>query len=114
MVRVSSAAFQHSEVIVVSTLHQFHAQTDAYTFDDLAQLVEKLSPDVLTLELTQADVAERREQGVKQEYQRSIYPLLEGRSYPVVALEPDEPTLYVDFGRRRLRLDSGTLGSGRG
>lgn len=85
-------AVQPSEVIVVSTLHQFHTQMDTYTFGDLAYLVERLSPDILALELTQADVAERRAQRIKQEYPRSIYPLLERQAYFVVPLEPDEPT----------------------
>lgn len=80
-----------AEVIVLSTLHQFHEQTEGYTFDDLSRIIEQLRPDVLAVELTMADIESRRDQSTKQEYQRSVFPLLEKHSYVIVPLEPSQP-----------------------
>src|SRR5689334_20822180 len=68
-----------TEVIVLSTLHQFHEQSKFYSFAALSQLIEKLRPDVLAVELTPADLASRKEQKVKQEYRRSVFPLADQR-----------------------------------
>src|SRR5689334_1026619 len=75
----SFAPVKKTEVIVLSTLHQFHEQSKYYSFAMLSELIEKLRPDVLAVELTPADLASRREQKVKQEYQRSVFPLAERR-----------------------------------
>jgi hypothetical protein len=85
-----------AQVVVLATLHQLHAQTQGYTFETLSEVVEGLHPDVLAVELTPTDLASRREQSVKQEYQRSIFPLLDRHGYQTVALEPVEP-LYTEL-----------------
>ena len=78
-------------VTVLSTLHTFHARVPGYGFEVLKSLITKLNPDILAVELTEEDLATRRNQGVKQEYQYSVFPLLETFKGSVVTLEPEEP-----------------------
>jgi hypothetical protein len=85
-----------AEVIVLSTLHQLHGKTRGYSFDTLTEIIEWLEPNILAVELTPADLASRREQGTKQEYQRSVFPLLEENDYAAIALEP-APPLYDEL-----------------
>jgi pheromone shutdown protein TraB len=82
---------ESAEVIVLSTLHQLHAQTEGYSFADLSAIIEQVQPDILAVELTAADLESRREQTTKQEYPLSVYPLLDEHNYEVVALEPAQP-----------------------
>ena len=92
---IASAAGR-AEVIVLSTLHQLHAQTDDYSFDDLSDVIEQLHPDILAVELTAVDLESRREQSTKQEYQRVVFPLMDKHNYDVVPLEPPQP-LYDEL-----------------
>jgi len=85
-----------AKVIVLSTLHQLHAQTDGYSFSDLADVIERLHPDILAVELTATDLESRREQPTKQEYHRSVFPLLDKHDYIVIPLEPPQP-LYDEL-----------------
>ena len=82
---------EKAEVFVLATLHQFHAETKYYSFETLAEIIEKLRPNILAVELTPADLASRREQKTKQEYQKSIFPLIDKHRYATVPLEPAEP-----------------------
>jgi hypothetical protein len=93
---VLSKDTEPAEVVVLSTLHQLHAQTKGYSFEDLAAVIEQLRPDILAVELTPTDLASRRDQSNKQEYPRSVFPLLDKHDYRVVALEPGEPK-YSDI-----------------
>lgn len=90
------AGAKRAEVIVLSTLHQFHGENSFYTFKHLSEIIERLKPDVLALELTPDALTSRREQKVKQEYQKSVFPLLDKHRYRTVALEPAEP-LYSEL-----------------
>jgi hypothetical protein len=85
-----------AEVMVLSTLHQLHEQTEGYSFQDLSEIIEQLRPDILAVELTASDLQRRRDQSVKQEYQRSVFPLLDRHNYEVVPLEPSQP-LYGEL-----------------
>jgi hypothetical protein len=87
------AETRQTEVIVLSTLHQLHGETEGYSYEDLSNLIERLNPDVLAVELTTKDLESRRDQSVKQEYQESVFPLLEKHNYIVVPLEPSPPLL---------------------
>lgn len=81
---------------VVPTLHQYHAVAPGYGFDALTGVLDDLRPDVLALELTERALRERRPQVVKQEYQHSVFPYLERRGIPAVAMEPDG-ALWEEF-----------------
>ena len=80
-----------AEVVVLSTLHQYHDEIDGYSFEALGKIIEALEPDVLAVELTPNDLASRREQNTKQEYQLSVFPLLDRHDYKTVPLEPAPP-----------------------
>ena len=87
---IASAA-DKAEVIVLSTLHQLHAETEGYSFADLFDVIEQLHPDILAVELTAEDIESRRDQSTKQEYPRVVFPLLDKHDYDVVPLEPPQP-----------------------
>lgn len=91
-----------TEVIVLSTLHKFHEEIEAYTYDDLSRLIDWIDADVLALELTLQDLQSRKVQGTKQEYQNSVYPLLQEGRFDLVALEPSPPkyTTLVGYMRK--------------
>jgi hypothetical protein len=89
--RARPAPARPAEVVVLATLHQFHAEIRAYSFETLSSVIERLKPDVLAVELTDADLRSRREQQTKVEYPRSVFPLLDRKGYAAVALEPPEP-----------------------
>lgn len=89
-VQVCSAQ-RSAEVIVLSTLHQFHETQKGYSFADLTSLIERIDPDVLAVELTPDALKNRSEQKTKQEYPRSVFPLIDKHRYTTVPLEPAEP-----------------------
>lgn len=89
---------------VVPTLHQYHAVAPGYGFDALTGVLDVLGPDVLVLELTERALRERRPQVVKQEYQHSVFPYLERRGIPAVAMEPDG-ALSEEFVTRGLEAE---------
>ena len=89
--RSGQASDSSPEVVVLATLHQSHDRVDGYSFSDLSQLILDIAPDVIAVELTQADIESRCEQPVKQECERSVFPLLGDHSFRLVPLEPDEP-----------------------
>ena len=72
----SAAAPPPSEVIVLCTLHQMHEQAASYSYADLSATVERLRPDILAVELSEADLKDRVEQKTKREYQNNVYRLL--------------------------------------
>jgi hypothetical protein len=90
-VRGEAEETPQTEVIVLSTLHQLHGEIEGYSFQDLLNLIEQLNPDVLAVELTTEDLESRRDHSTKQEYQESVFPLLEKYNYIVVPLEPSQP-----------------------
>lgn len=99
---VASFAQKDTEVIVLATLHQLHAEVKGYSFQELGRTIEKIRPDVLAVELTPGDLGSRREQKTKVEYAQSVFPLIDKHKYRAVALEPTEPLFseLVGFARR--------------
>lgn len=84
-------AADDTEVVVISTMHQMHAEMPYYSFDDLRQLVLAAEPDVLCLEVQPADLVARPDEKNKREYPEAIYPLIDASDYAVYAMEPSEP-----------------------
>lgn len=78
-----------AEVAVLCTLHQFHEEVPGYSYADLKLAIERLKPDVLVVELTPTDLAEKKPQKIKREYQNAVYPLLEQHKWKAVAMEPE-------------------------
>ncbi len=101
----TGSAQKSTEVVVLSTLHQLHAEVKGYSFQELGRTIEKIRPDVLAVELTPGDLESRREQKTKVEYAQSVFPLIDKNKYRVVALEPAEPLFSELVGLAR-RSDS--------
>ena len=89
--RSGQASDSSPEVVVLATLHKSHDRVDGYSFSDLSQLILDIAPDVIAVELTQKDIESLCAQPVKQEYERSVFPLLDDHSFRLIPLEPDEP-----------------------
>lgn len=89
------------EVIVLSTLHQNHGKLDYFDYSKLSEIIERLAPTVLFVELTEQDLVDRKDQRNKQEYPQSVFPLLEKYDYVAVPLEPAEPTYSELIGLSR-------------
>ncbi len=85
----ASSVQPQAEVVVLSTLHQFHEEVPGYSYQDLKAAIERLHPDVLAVELTPVDLASRRPQKIKREYQNVVFPLLLARKWQAVPLEPE-------------------------
>ena len=75
-------------VVVLSTLHNLHENSKYYSFETLARTIERIRPDVIVVELTPADLASRRKQKVKTEYERAVFPVADKHGYKLVAMEP--------------------------
>lgn len=63
-------------VLVLSTLHEYHAQVPCYSFAALAAILERLAPDLVMLEVADEDLQLRRDERIKREYPEVVYPLL--------------------------------------
>ncbi|QQS40515.1 MAG: hypothetical protein IPM63_14255 [Acidobacteriota bacterium] len=81
----------HTEVLVLSTLHQFHGKDNSYTFEELSEIVESYRPNIIAVELTPEDLRTRKEQKTKVEYQKSIFPSADKIKAKMVPMEPAEP-----------------------
>lgn len=77
-----------AEVAVLATLHDVHATTPAYGFDQLRDSIIQLEPDIICMEVDHGDLQVRPEERVKVEYPRVVYPLVDEKGYEVCALEP--------------------------
>lgn len=97
-----------AEIIVLSTLHQYQPRVRNYGYADLSSIVEGLAPDVLALELSAEDIAERRPQRAKQEYPQSIFPLLDRRPFITIPLEPSG-RLRAELGGKLVRSEQDFL-----
>lgn len=102
-----------AEVFVLATLHQFHADSKYYSFDQLSQIIRDVRPDVICVELTGGDIKSRRKQSTKVEYEKSVFPVADKYNYQLVPLEPDEPkfstlvSLNVESERELRTADAG-------
>jgi hypothetical protein len=93
---IGAAKTPPAQVAVLATLHQLHATTPAYSFEILGQVIERLQPDVLCVELQPGDLQQRPAEATKQEYPKVVYPLIDRHHYRVYAMEPAEPA-YSDI-----------------
>ncbi|HUF05607.1 MAG TPA: hypothetical protein VMM38_15715 [Aridibacter sp.] len=87
----AAASQPGTEVLVLSTLHQFHSKDNDYTFEKLSEIVESYRPDIIAVELTPEDLRTRREQKTKVDYHKSIFPTADRIDAKMVPLEPAEP-----------------------
>ena len=45
-----------NEIYLIPTLHKLHGEVTNFSFDDLKQVLDKIKPDVLLVELTNNDI----------------------------------------------------------
>lgn len=81
-----------SEVLVLSTLHQYHGEVACFGFQTLRNILLELQPDLLLVEVDGDDLRLRREEKIKREYPEVVYPLLASAKLHVRPLEPSGPT----------------------
>lgn len=77
------------QLLVVSTLHKYHADVPDFGYGTLRCILEQLSPDDLLIEVAESDLSSRADEGIKREYPEAVYPFL--HDAPAVrahALEP--------------------------
>lgn len=87
----AACAAPKTEVVVLGTMHQMHAEMPYYSFAELKRRIEALDPDVLCVEVQPSDLETRPEEKNKREYPEVVYPLIDAKDYRVYAMEPAEP-----------------------
>ena len=76
-------------VLVLSTLHNFHAEVPCYGFEVLREILRALAPEALFVEVADEHLRARKSERVKREYPDVVYPLLDELSSTAAhALEP--------------------------
>lgn len=78
-------------VFVVGTLYRRHEQVPAYSTEVLRRIIVAIKPDVLVLDVTPEELAEKKVHASKIEYPQTIFPLVETGDYAVYAAEPAKP-----------------------
>ncbi len=85
------AAPDPPEVFVLATLYGRHATTPAYNHATLRSLILRVAPSAVVLDVSPAELRDRKVHPSKGEYPEVIFPLVEERRYRAYAGEPDEP-----------------------
>lgn len=85
------AAQAPTEVFVLATLYHRHAATPAYSHDSLRQIVRRIDPQVLVLDVSPEELRSETVAPSKAEYPEVIFPWLRANPLPVYPGEPDEP-----------------------
>ena len=100
-----------SQVFVVGSLYQRHDSVPAYDLKSLAALIEAIQPQVLVLDVSPAELAERKVWPGKIEYVQVVFPYLDKHAIKAYAGEPAEPLFSeiskgVGQARRQLASDN--------
>ncbi len=103
-----------SEVFVLATLYHRHATTPAYSHDSLRQIIRRIAPGVVVLDVSPKELRSQTVAPSKAEYPQVIFPLVTAEGYQAYAGEPDEPTfteIVTSLGRelRRFRTEQPAL-----
>ncbi len=88
---IAGPALAASEVYLLGTLYKRHEQVPAYDVQTLVNIVQKVSPDVMVLDVTPEELRKRTVFPGKIEYTTGIFPLLEHRNIITYPAEPAEP-----------------------
>lgn len=89
------------QVLVLSTLHQYHAQVSCYGFPTLHRIITALAPDLLLLEVSEEDLRSRPDERIKREYPEVVYPLLDALGVQALPLEPSGEIRHALIKRAR-------------
>lgn len=81
-----------SEVFILATLYQRHATTPAYSHDTLRQVIRRINPAVVVLDVSPNELRAESVHPSKAEYPEVIFPLVRSQRYHAYPGEPPEPT----------------------
>lgn len=82
---------QKTPVAVLGTLAEFHEEAIPYDLDALVQLVSRLHPDLLCLDMTPEQWLQRDFGGLPPEYREALLPLAYQTDMVVVPIAGDNP-----------------------
>lgn len=85
-----------SGVYVLGSLHALHDRERDFTYEQLGAIIAAIHPDILVLEVTSKELADRSETRGRPEYPRIVWPYLAAQKAVAVAMEPDPP-LYDEL-----------------
>jgi hypothetical protein len=92
-----------AEVFIVATLYQRHATTSAYDHNALREIILRIDPAAVVLDVSPTELETRSVHPSKAEYPGVIFPLVRAGRYRTYPGEPPEP----DFGRIVSQLSAG-------
>lgn len=88
-----------SQVYVLATLYQRHASTPAYTHDSLRQILRRIDPAAVVLDVSPNELAAQSVHPSKAEYPEVIFPLVRSEGWRAYPGEPPEPTFSAIVGQ---------------
>jgi hypothetical protein len=80
-----------AEIYILATLYQRHATTPAYSHDSLRQIVQRIKPDVVVLDVSPNELQAQTVHPSKAEYPEVIFPLVRSEQIRAYPGEPPEP-----------------------
>jgi hypothetical protein len=92
-----ATATQQTEVFVLASIGSLHDQVDGFRYRTLDQVIRAIRPDVMVLEVTPDELAERRDTKGRPEYPNTVWPMLKEPGAPrAYAMEAGQP-LYREL-----------------
>lgn len=78
-------------IYVVGALHALHEKEESFDYAVLADVIARIDPGVMLLEVRPDELAERKETPGRPEYPAVIWPMLEEADRVAIAMEPGDP-----------------------
>ncbi|WP_417456554.1 hypothetical protein [Kordiimonas sp.] len=92
---LAASGADDNSIYVVGALHSLHEREDSFTYEKLREIIERLNPDIMVLEVRPDELAELKDTPGRPEYPAVIWPMLKSDGPAAVAMEPGEE----DFAR---------------
>jgi len=90
--RLAAQAAAPNDVYVLATLYQRHTTTPVYGHDTLRQIIHRIRPTVVVLDVSPQELQARTVHPSKAEYPEVIFPLVRSEGFVAYPGEPPEPT----------------------
>jgi hypothetical protein len=101
---VGSTATQQTQLFVLASIGSLHEKVGGFRHRTLDQVIRAIRPDVMVLEVTPEELAERRDTKGRPEYPNVVWPMLKEPSAPrAYAMEAGQP-LYGELVREGDRI----------
>ncbi len=88
---VQAQAPAPAEVYILATLYQRHATTPAYSHDSLRQIIRRLKPDAVVLDVSPDELQAQAVHPSKAEYPEVIFPFVKSERLRAYPGEPPQP-----------------------